>query len=792
VIATCLFAALAREALPAVNAALPGTRPRSQITTCKGKAQRGVITVDYPEQGSIFPPEITPPTFLWRDSTNGARTWRIEIAFSDGHKPIQVTSRGEGIRMGEIDERCVTNTNKLPSLTPEQAAAHTWKPDAQSWESIKRRSQKHVASVSFTGLDEAGRPVSEGQVQFTTSTNPVGAPIFYRDVPLSPSIGSKFAIQPLDPSMLYLINWRIRDISKPEGLVVMHDLPTCANCHSFSTDGKTMGLDVDGPANDKGLYAVVNVQKQMAIRNQDTISWNADLRVGRSRVGFMSQLSPDGTKVLTNMAGAGRTNVDNYFNVNFKDYRFLQVFYPTRGILAWYDRSTGSRQPLPGADDPKYVQTDGVWSPDGKYVVFARAEAKDPHPPGQPRALEANDPNEVQIQYSLYRVPFNDGRGGAPEPIDGASNNGMSNNFPKVSPDGRWIVFVKCRNGQLMRPDSELYIVPFNGGVARRMRANTSLMNSWHSFSPNGRWLVFSSKSRSPYTQMYLTHIDEKGNDSPPILIENSTAANRAVNLPEFVNIAPDGMERIDSPASDIYRLMDQAYDLRKNGAPAEALAKWKQALEMDPEDARVNYGLGFELSGEGRYGEAIPYLKKATNRSEQFIEAQYALGAALFHEQRGADAIAVWEGLIRQDPSHTATREGLGYAYYMGGNYKAALTNLRLALANEPDRVPVLALTASLLATCPDNVLRDGQEAVALAVRANELTHDQDVAVLDTLSAGYAETEHFEQAIETAKRALELASKAGDTARAARLMRHLRNYEARTPLRDSPEESTM
>jgi len=45
-------------------------------------------------------------------------------------------------------------------------------------------------------------------------------------------------------------------------------------------------------------------------------------------------------------------------------------------------------------------------------------------------------------------------------------------------------------------------------------------MNSWHSFSPNGRWLVFSSKSRSPYTQMFLTHIDAEGRDSPAILID--------------------------------------------------------------------------------------------------------------------------------------------------------------------------------------------------------------------------------------------------------------------------------
>jgi Tol biopolymer transport system component len=127
----------------------------------------------------------------------------------------------------------------------------------------------------------------------------------------------------------------------------------------------------------------------------------------------------------------------------------------------------------------------------------------------------------------------------------------MSNNFPKISPDGKWIVFVQCRNGQLMRPDSQLYIIPFGGGVPRRMRANTRLMNSWHSFSPNGHWMVFSSKARSPYTMMYLTHLDAEGKDSPAILIENSTASNRAVNLPEFVNIDPDGIDEIKVHVAD-------------------------------------------------------------------------------------------------------------------------------------------------------------------------------------------------------------------------------------------------
>src|ERR1039457_4607108 len=185
-------------------------------------------------------------------------------------------------------------------------------------------------------------------------------------------------------------------------------------------------------------------------------------------------------------------------------------------------------------------------------------------------AQYAGDPLEPPIQYDLYRLPFNGGKGGRPTAIAGASGNHMSNSFPKVSPDGRWIVFVQSRNGQLMRPDGQLYIVPAEGGQARRMRCNTALMNSWHSFSPNGQWLVFSSKGRSPYTQLFLTHLDEQGNDSPAILIENSTAANRAANLPEFVNIPPDGLLKIDVPAAGIYRLTGRAMELTQKGQHEE------------------------------------------------------------------------------------------------------------------------------------------------------------------------------------------------------------------------------
>jgi hypothetical protein len=165
---------------------------------------RKTITVDYHQNVAIFPPEITPPTLLWRDANTSAKSWRIDVTFADGSKPIRVESRGEGMKIGEIDPRCVSENNRPPSLTPEQAAAHTWTPDVDTWTRIKQHSVEKGATVSITGrgAESADVAVSSGQVTLSTSRDPVGAPIFYRDVPLMPSAGEKNIIQPLAPASI--------------------------------------------------------------------------------------------------------------------------------------------------------------------------------------------------------------------------------------------------------------------------------------------------------------------------------------------------------------------------------------------------------------------------------------------------------------------------------------------------------------------------------------------------------------------------------------------------------------
>jgi tetratricopeptide (TPR) repeat protein len=781
--------------------------------------QPAPIMIDYPADGSIFPPEIPAPTLLWRDLDEKATLWTITITFADRSHPIQVKSFGELMRVGEIDPRCVTPIN-APTLTPQQTATRTWTPDAQTWTEIKKHSQKRPAIVTITGFqkEEGSQPVSRGQVTIQTSRDPVGAPIFYRDVPLMPSEGEKGIIKPLPATAIGLIRWRLRNVAEPQSRTLMEDLPTCANCHSFSLDGKTLGLDVDGPQNDKGLYALVPIQKQTVIRNENVIKWSSfQGKLGdKLRAAFMSQVSPNGRYVVTTIEDPSvhreerrKDLLDKFYSANFTDYRFLQVFYPTRGILAWYSRETGRLQPLPGADDPRYVQTDGVWSPDGKYIIFARAEAKSPYPEGWTPAQFANDPNELQIRYDLYRVPFNEGKGGQPQRIAGASENGMSNNFPKVSPDGRWIVYVRCRNGQLMRPDSQLYIVPFDGGEARLMKCNTPLMNSWHSFSPNGRWLVFSSKSRSPFTQMYLTHLDEKGDDSPPILIENATAANRAVNIPEFVNIPPDGMLKIDAPATEFFRVFNRALDLAQKDQPEAALTEWKRAVELNPEDSKARFNLALALEKQGQDEEAIIQYKKAVEIEPDNAPAYTNLAVALARTGKLDEAIDGFARCVAINPQSAIAQSNLGAALIEKGLIDEGIEHCRIALQLDPNFAEAHNSLAMALARTEklDEAITHLDKAVAIDPGSFEyqynfgrflaakerfaealphfeqaviLSRGREPLILEMLAETYSEVGRFPEAMQAARRALDIAVQQNNQDLAAELKARLAAYEAK------------
>jgi tetratricopeptide (TPR) repeat protein len=629
----------------------PDIRVEDILAVYQDQAEYRSVTILAPLNETLFPPEIVPPTFRWKDSRTRSDTWLVTVKFQDGK-------------------------GRLNFLAPRPR----WTAKAKEWEAIKRRSLEKDAEVTVLGFRRSAprKILSEGRVSIKTSKDKVGAPLFYREVNLP------FVDAVKDPSY---IRWRFGAISSPkQPPIVLENLPVCGNCHSFSADGKTLGMDVDY-ANDKGSYTIAQVKKQMLLARDSIITWN-DYRKedGEQTFGLLSQVSPDGKFIVS-------TVKDRSVFVPKPGLEFSQLFFPIKGILCIYNRETRTFQELPGADDPEYVQSNPTWSPDGKYIVFAKAktyELKGPNVQGK-ILLSPEDCKEFLEEgkaflFDLYRIAFNDGKGGKPEPIQGASNNGMSNYFARYSPDGKWIVFCKAKSYMLLQPDSELYIIPAEGGKPRRLRANTNRMNSWHSWSPNGKWLVFSSKANSPYTQLFLTHIDEQGHSTPPVLLSHFTAPDRAANIPEFVNTRPTAIKKIREKFLDDYSYVRAAIAFLKAGDHKGAEQEYRKALELNPENVKAHTDLGYILLAKGMYKEGMLHVSEAIKLDPNNADAHYNLGLAMLYQTKPDQAIRYFSRAVQLKPDYAEAHLNLGVALANRERFDEAIKHYSMALQVKPD----------------------------------------------------------------------------------------------------------
>ncbi|HCO92644.1 MAG TPA: hypothetical protein DIU00_01625, partial [Phycisphaerales bacterium] len=525
--------------------------------------------------------------------------------------------------------------------------------------------------------------------------------------------------------------------------------------------------------------------------------------------GLLSQISPDGRFVLSTVKDAS-------VFVPKPELAFSQLFFPIKGILCVYDRAAGTFTALPGADDPQFVQSNPSWSPDGKYIVFARARAYKLKNVSGPRKVLLT-PEECKefiedgkmFLFDLYRIPFNGGKGGEPEPIEGASNNGMSNYFAKYSPDGKWIVFCKAKSYMLLQPDSELNIIPAEGGKARKLRANTNRMNSWHSFSPNGRWLVFSSKANSPYTQLFLTHIDEQGTSSPAVLLEHFTSSDRAANIPEFINAEPSAIKRIREQFLDDYSYLRAASEFFKGNDFIGAERQCRKSLELNPKNAKAHAILGIALSRQDKLDEANGHLLEAIRLDPTDYEAHYTLGQTMTRQKRFDDAIRHFSIVLKLRPDYTQAYGYMGSLLLAKGALDQAAIHLSQALRLDPNYADAhynmgqLMLRRKNLDQAvrhlsqavqlkPDDAQAHYKLALTLAQQqqpGRAVSHYAKAVSLEPLvdtspllnhllAAHYAEARRFRQAASHEEKALKLARAAGYDKLAKEFEKWLKAYK--------------
>jgi dipeptidyl aminopeptidase/acylaminoacyl peptidase len=137
------------------------------------------------------------------------------------------------------------------------------------------------------------------------------------------------------------------------------------------------------------------------------------------------------------------------------------------------------------------------------------------------------------------------------ETVISSTELGLSITEPRVSPNGRFVLFTAAKYSQfpIYIRSANLYLLDLQTGRWKKLNINSDRADSFHSWSSNGRWIVFSSKRDDGlFTRPYFSHVDSLGNATKPFVLPQEDPLfyetfMEVFNVPEFtkdpIHISP-------------------------------------------------------------------------------------------------------------------------------------------------------------------------------------------------------------------------------------------------------------
>jgi len=243
-------------------------------------------------------------------------------------------------------------------------------------------------------------------------------------------------------------------------------------------------------------------------------------------------------------------------------------------------------------------------------------------------------------------------------------------------------------------------------------------------------------------------------------------ADGRLAEAEKRYRTALEGMPAGQPDAKQIHinliRVLTDAGDI--DGAAEE----FKSALRPPPEGKEpppaheIHNALGKNLAGQKHSDQAIPHFRKAVELAPDQARYQLDLGVALGQKGDFEACIVSFLEARKSWPEDHDVAFNLAGAYKRTGQYAEAVAVLKEDIEHHPERPDSLYLAALILATCPEDSVRSGDEALAFAQKACELTQNQNAIALQALAAAYAEKGLFKEAEEKAIQAAQLAMAKG------------------------------
>lgn len=297
----------------------------------------------------------------------------------------------------------------------------------------------------------------------------------------------------------------------------------CINCHNFRNyDAERMLFHVR--ANHGGTILIDGDKaEKIQIKNPNILA-----------SGVYPSWHPTKNRVCFSTNQTGQT-----FHMYYKEK--IEVV-DTNSDLILYDADKNEVRNILNTD---YLETFPCWTPVGDRLYFCAAYI--PQLEDVPDSLRAPviTANYNKIHYNLWSMPYDAERDtfGIPEIVIDAEAKGKSITFPRVSPDGRYILYAEGDYGQfhIWHKSSDLWVKDLQTDSCYALtEANSDDVDSYHTWSSNGRWIVFSTRRMDGnYTRPFIAYFDKNGRAHKAFCLpqrdpEHNILLLKSYNVPEL------------------------------------------------------------------------------------------------------------------------------------------------------------------------------------------------------------------------------------------------------------------
>ena len=203
----------------------------------------------------------------------------------------------------------------------------------------------------------------------------------------------------------------------------------------------------------------------------------------------------------------------------------------------------------PLLSDSLKFETFPTFSPDGKYIYYCAADS-------------VSLPTDIKsLQYRLVRIPFDEATGTIGTQVDTLSTSESSVCHPRISPDGRFLLYTIADYGTfpIWHPEADLQMMDLAAGAVDSLQiVNSQKSDTYHSWSSNSRWFVFASKRDDGlYGKPYFCYIDKEGKAHKPFCLPQERPAFYDNNLKSF-NAPELGKGKVPFDVNDVAKAMKQ------------------------------------------------------------------------------------------------------------------------------------------------------------------------------------------------------------------------------------------